>query len=389
MWLARERLGHRWTGVAACVLATIMCGACSAVTPATPIGSTPDTGVPSPVAASSPSPTVPAATPTPVTIPTRPPTGTPVWTTTAVALDAGAGVAASAEAHVGAYFPLKLAGETTTVAQADWAAVTWQTPGRHGTAWVPAADLATVAPARSTTASLDALDSALASYVGGLGDRVGVEVDDLTRRVTYSDDATRGFIVASSIKVPIMLAFLTKLEAAHREPTATEMTLLRTMIENSNNDSAQDLYEAIGDAPGMTAYMRSLGIGGLIANHGAWGWSTITPAAMIAILGRLEAGTVLTAHDRTLALELLEHVEHDQQVGVGSTAPAASTVALKDGWVVAPDGRWVMNSSGIVKAGSETYLISVYTADDTSLAQGEQIVSHICAVIASRLVSGS
>ena len=178
-----------------------------------------------------------------------------------------------------------------------------------------------------------------------------------------------------------------RIEHQGRQPDNGEMTLLTTMIENSNNESAEILYhEEIGDAPGVASYMDRLGISGLSPYSFSFGWSLITPLTMVNLLARLDRGTILRAQDRQLALYLMENIESDQQVGVGDTAPGRATVAMKDGWVVAPDGLWAMNSSGIVTLGHETYIISVYTRDQNSLGDEQAIVQHICGTVASLLV---
>jgi beta-lactamase class A len=239
-----------------------------------------------------------------------------------------------------------------------------------------------------TSAGIDALDAGLAAYLANLGPRVGVAVTDVTRHVRYAYNAGSGFITASSMKVPIMLTFLSQLEAQQRQPTTRERYLLRTMIENSNNASASALYAAIGNQDGITAFMRQVGLSGLRPSSPArgWGWSTITPRTMAALLQRLNAGTILTAKSRALALDLMENVQPSQQWGLGDTRPAGATVALKNGWTLGPDGLWVANSSGIVTAGDEVYVISVYTKGDHTVAEGKGIVSHICEVIGERLV---
>ena len=211
-------------------------------------------------------------------------------------------------------------------------------------------------------------------------------VYDLTRNQYYTYNASSQFIVASSMKVPIMLTFLDMIERQGRGPTSHELNLLTTMIENSNNDSASALYYGeIGGAAGVTRYLQRIGISGLSPNPHAWGYSLIYPLTMVQMLTRLYQGSILTAHDRNLALYLMEHVQADQRVGVGDTAPNGATVALKDGWVVAPDGLWVMNSSGIVILGKEIYIIAAYTRDDSSLATGQGIVRQICSKVASQL----
>ena len=106
---------------------------------------------------------------------------------------------------------------------------------------------------------------------------------------------------------------------------------------------------------------------------------------MVKLLTLLYDGQILTAKDRNLAFFLMEHIESDQQVGVGDTAPPSAIVAMKDGWLPGPDGLWAMNSSGIVMMGKETYIISVYTREQNSLGDGQAIARHICGAVASLL----
>ena len=161
------------------------------------------------------------------------------------------------------------------------------------------------------------------------------------------------------------------------------MGLLTTMIENSNNDSASALYGEIGGAAGLASFMQTIGVSGLSPIDGSWGYSVITPQAMVDLLTLLNNGKILTAPDRTTALQLMESVEPDQQVGVGDTASIGSTVAMKDGWVPGPDSYWAMNTSGIVTSGSGTYIISVYTQEQPSLEDGQDITRNVCSMVAA------
>jgi len=216
--------------------------------------------------------------------------------------------------------------------------------------------------------------------------RMNAVVYDVTHHRYFGYNAPSQFITGSSMKVPIMLTFLDMIERQGRGPTAREMGLLKTMIENSNNDSASALYYGeIGGAAGVTRFLQRIGISGLYPNSRAWGWSLITPLTMVKLLRRLYEGSILTAHDRRLALSLMEHVETDQRIGVGDTAPEGAIVAMKNGWVPAPNGLWAMNSSGIVMSDRETYIVAVYTQDNPSLGAGQTIVRRVCRRVASRL----
>lgn len=234
---------------------------------------------------------------------------------------------------------------------------------------------------------IETLSASLAASLRASGSNVGVAVYDRTRQRSYSSNGTEQFLTASSIKVPIMLAFLAMTESQGRQPDEQEQDLLTAMIEHSDNDAASALFDEIGGAAGIKSYFQRIGISGLTPHDGAWGYSQITPRAMVELLTQVHDGTILTAADRATALNLMQQIETDQQWGVGDTAPAGATVAMKNGWVPGPDGLWSVNTSGIVTAGGETYIVSVYTQEQQSLADGQAMVRQICSAVAAALIS--
>src|SRR6266566_902072 len=292
-----------------------------------------------------------------------------------------------AVAHVEQHFPLILLDNPSWNAGRLWYHVQWTAAKHTEAGWVEASAITFISPSKvAGWASFDALSPTLAAYLASIGSDVDAVVYDVTRQRYYTYHATAQFIMGSSMKVPIMFTFLDMTEREGREPNDKEMNLLTTMIENSNNDSASALYYGeIGGAAGVASYLRRIGTTGLDPNPNAWGYSLVTPLAMVNLLTLLHGGRILTAHDRRLALYLMGHIESDQQVGVGDTAPAGASVAMKDGWLPGPDGLWAMNSSGIVTLGQETYIIAVYTHEQPSLVDGQAIVRHICGTVASLL----
>jgi beta-lactamase class A len=289
-------------------------------------------------------------------------------------------------AHIGQNFPLTLMGGSWN-AGALWYQAQWTVPKSTGSGWIPATAITFASPGNVPAwASFDVLSPGLARYLASTGSNVNAVVYDVMRQRYYTYHPNAQFIMGSSMKVPIMLTFLDMTEREGRQPTDDEMNLLTTMIENSNNDSASALYYGeIGGAAGVAGYLQRIGITGLNPDPDAWGYSLVSPLTMVNILTLLYEGKILTTQDRNLALYLMENIEPDQQVGVGDTAPQGATAAMKDGWLTAPDGYWAMNSSGIVTRGSETYIISVYTAEQNSLADGQAIAEHFCSAIASLL----
>jgi hypothetical protein len=341
------------------------------------------------------SPTASVALPTATASPTATPTADPVlaqaWTSKAVALMSVAQTSGTPQVHLGAGFPLTLTSQTAEVAGDEWAEATWQTPGRTGTGWLPTSALTTAKPAGPAAASFDALDAGLSDYLNDLGTKAGVEVLDVTRGVSYTYNADKQFLVASSIKVPIMLTFLSQLETRKKKPTDYQVSLMTSMIEHSNNDSATELYKEIGWQRGIRNFMKSVGIAGLnpAPPTTGWGYSTTTPDAMVQLLAKLNAGTILNQADRSFALMLMHHVEDDQKVGVGDSSPTGAIVQLKDGWIDIDDttsGPYVVNSSGIVSKDAEVYVISIYTIRDRNYPVGFEIVRHVALVVGQKLM---
>jgi beta-lactamase family protein len=290
-------------------------------------------------------------------------------------------------AHIGQHFSLTLLGDAIWKSGMLWYHVEWATPKDIGNGWVEASAITFDSPGNVPGwASFDVLSPPLASYLASIGDNVDAFVFDVTRQRYYTYHANAQFITGSSMKVPIMLTFLDMTERQGRQPDANEMNLLTTMIENSNNDSASALYYGkIGGAAGVASYLQKIGITGLNPGPNAWGWSLITPQTMVNLLTDLYQGKILTAGDRNLAFYLMEHIESDQRVGVGDTAPSEAIVAMKDGWLPGPDSLWAMNSSGIVTVSLETYIIAVYTKGQGTLEDGQRIARHVCGTVASLL----
>jgi beta-lactamase class A len=327
--------------------------------------------------------------------------GASLWAKNDLAVYGAADTASATRTHEASGFAFTATGQAAWSAGALWYQVMWHASDAQGsrTGWVRAEDVsfavANLAPPTSGASAQGGgfassgvgvlLGVSLNAYVATLGGTAGFAAYDVTHDTWYGYNQQMSFIMASSSKVVIMLTLLSETEAQGREPNGNETYLLATMIENSNNDSAQALFDEIGGASAMAAFMAHAKVGGVQPNADAWGWSTTTPQAMVQLLALLYRGKVLTAQDRSLVLGLMGQVETDQRNGVGDTAPAGAAVALKDGWVTGPDGQWVANSSGIVTLGQETYIVAVYTHHDSSLDQGWAITRQIARMVARLL----
>ncbi|MBF6590563.1 MAG: serine hydrolase [Ktedonobacterales bacterium] len=318
------------------------------------------------------------------------PPGVAAWTLSADAVVRGAPAATGApQVRLGRNWPTTLTGVASWIAGALWYQITWQVAHRKGTGWLAASVLTRTAPAKGLNgagvATLETLSPDLAAYVTKLDGDAGVAIYDVTRNQWYSEDGDDAYVTGSSAKVPIMLAYLDWVERQGRGVTDAEGWLLTTMIENSNNDSAQTLFDTLGgDAP-IINFLARYGLSGYSANPNGWGWATLPPSTMVRLLYLLYDGVILNSHDRSLAIYLMKNVESDQRFGLGDTAPPGAVVAMKDGWVPGPDGFWNANSSGIITVGGETYIISVYTTGQDDLNTSYGILQYICGSVVKLL----
>lgn len=315
------------------------------------------------------------------------PAGGNVWLTgdTAVVTTPGG---SSASAHLGLNFPLALSGKTQWINGALWYEATWKSPHRSGSGWTSAHTVTITPPAKGAAAwaSFDALSPDIASYLASFGTNVGSVVYDITRNRYYTYNQNMPFVLASSSKVSIMVAYLSWVESQGRAPNAFENSELTNMIEHSDNNAAQLLFDRLGDGPGMAAFYQRIGVAGYVQNPYGWGWSSLPPIGQVKVLTMLQQGAILNAQNRSYALYLMTHIEADQRMGVGETLPPGATVAMKDGWVPAPDGLWAINTSGIVTDGNETYIIVVYTAHQYSYDGGWNITRRVCKTVGPLLV---
>ncbi len=296
----------------------------------------------------------------------------------------------TASVHLGLNFPLALSGKTQWLDGALWYEATWKSLKLGGSGWAPASAVTITAPAKDAAAwaSFDALAPDLASYLASYGTNVGSVVYDITRGRYYAYNENTAFVLASSSKVSIMVSYLSWLESQGRGPSDSENLTLTNMIEHSDNNAAQLLFDRLGGGPGQAAFYQRIGVTGYIQNPYGWGWASLPPLGQMQVLTMLQQGKILTANDRAYALNLMHNVESDQRMGVGVTLPPGATVAMKDGWVPAPDGLWAINTSGIVTVGGETYIIVVYTAHQGDYDAAWNITQHVCKEVGQLLTQG-
>jgi beta-lactamase class A len=237
----------------------------------------------------------------------------------------------------------------------------------------------------------DPLGRAAASWVASRSGTVLAAVYDVKTGQTWNLGHGQPQPEASVVKLDILETLLAQRGGAGL--TAADRTLAEEMIEDSDNDAATDLWEAVGYAGGIRAYNATAGLSHTTPSAcvncpsfawPGWGLSTTVPADQITLLRRLvQPSPVLTTAERRYALSLMENVTPSQRWGVSGGVPAQATVALKNGWLPLNSAGtdWQINSVGWVDGLGRDYLMAVLTTGNPDEQYGIDTIGQLAAQV--------
>jgi hypothetical protein len=242
----------------------------------------------------------------------------------------------------------------------------------------------------TTPAAPDAeqrLSGAVASVIKSDDGHAAVAVDDLTTGQTASYNGGDDFVTASIVKVDILSALLYQLQQSGESLSDEQQELATTMIENSNNDAASDLYDDDGEATGIDAANKAFGLTDTaVGTDGYWGLTTTTVTDQIKVLRQVfTSDSLLTSSSRDYIQDLMSQVEADQRWGVSAAASRGSYL-VKNGWLPNPD-LWEINSTSEVTHDGQKLLIVVLSADNETEDGGIGLVQQIAQATANAVTS--
>jgi beta-lactamase class A len=210
--------------------------------------------------------------------------------------------------------------------------------------------------------------------------------DDVTGVTSVYRPATPE-ITGSSIKVDILTTLLAQDQATGQSLAPAQQALSQAMIEQSDNDDAQTLWDQEGGAQAVESFDTSAGLTQTDPDSaGFWGLSSTTVADQVQLLRTLAyPSAVLTPASQSYVLGLMSHVESGQAWGVSAGPGTSASVALKDGWLPIDSGGWQVNSEGYVNGDGRDYVIAVMTygaSEPTGIAAIEGLSSLIWQALA-------
>lgn len=249
---------------------------------------------------------------------------------------------------------------------------------------------ASPAPTGPAADGAQAADAAIASVAAGRpAGSVSVAALDTTTRTRVGWNADSAMTVASVFKLSLLEGYLLENQDRGQSPGVGAQDALNAMIDNSDNDAADQVYALLGGRAGVTSTLARLGMTAtMLGPNDQWGLSSTTATdQLVALTDLVSPQSPLSSSSRAYALGLLSDVEADQRWGVGAATDTGSDFANKNGWLNVDDdgGRWAVNSVGVIQVGGHQVLLAVLTQHDVDLADGTELVESISRSVATAL----
>jgi beta-lactamase class A len=229
-----------------------------------------------------------------------------------------------------------------------------------------AASFLVPAPAAASSPELIALERELSMLVAERSGEYGIAALDLRDGSTVAVNGDVSFPMASTVKLAIAATYLAEVDQGRRSlgdmifgrPAAKALEL---MIVRSDNYATDQLLATVGGPVAVQQWLWSHKITGIRVDrtiaqllrergHLADSKDVATPVAMVALLSKLDNGTVLTAPSRTFLFELMRRCETGTR-RIRALLPAGTLVEDKTGtldgvtndvgFITMPDGRRV------------------------------------------------
>ncbi|MFF7356072.1 MULTISPECIES: serine hydrolase [Streptomyces] len=191
---------------------------------------------------------------------------------------------------------------------------------------------------------------------------------------------------ASIVKVDILATLLLQAQDAGRGLTAEERGHAEPMIKRSDNTAANALWRQIGQASGLAAANKRLGLSSTTGGPGVkWGLTRTTASDQIRLLRAVfDGGTAaksgspaLNAASRAYVRTLMGQVIPEQTWGVSAAGGPGSPRVLKNGWLQRnTSGLWDVNSVGQVTVKGHRYLVAVLSNGSASMSDGVSLVER-------------
>jgi hypothetical protein len=218
------------------------------------------------------------------------------------------------------------------------------------------------------------------------GTATSVAALDLTNGRGYRYPASRPVRIAGVVQLDLLEALLLRRQQAKQQLTAADTATATAMIEHSDSDAADALWDQLGGASAFREVNRQLGTKHTTPDVDRyWLLATSDAEDQLTLLRNLQDGrsssAPLNPASQRFAMSLLTAVDPAQAWGVSVAADPGSVSALKNGWVNADDdsGLWAVGSVGAISVRGHRVLLAVLTQHNSSRQAGIDLVQDLAA----------
>lgn len=239
---------------------------------------------------------------------------------------------------------------------------------------------------KPTASAQQVLTAAVTPLIQEDRGNVAVAVDDLTTGAHAACGGQEDFITASIVKVDILATLLYQKQKYGQALSPEEQYLATTMIEDSDNNSATDLYNEDNGPEGIDEANRVFGLRRTtVGTGGYWGLTTTTVDDQIRLLRQIFAGpSALTPRSREYIRNLMSNVEIAQRWGVPAAADRGTRFMVKNGWLP-QTSLWEINSIGEITHDHQHMLIAVLSDENADEDSGISVVEELATKAAEAL----
>jgi hypothetical protein len=198
------------------------------------------------------------------------------------------------------------------------------------------------------------------------------------------------FHTAGIVRADILAALLLEHQRAGTAMSAQQRALAAKMIENGDGGAAAALWNAAGQASGLSGanrllYLRHTTPGDL------WQLTRTTVGDQLRLLADLTSpGSPLSPASRSYELSLMRNAAAGQQWGITAAAARGTLPAVTSGWLTDGSGAtWVVNSIGVISRAGRQVLVAVLSDGQPTESAGTSQVEAAVRAAVSAITGGS
>jgi hypothetical protein len=211
-------------------------------------------------------------------------------------------------------------------------------------------------------------------------------MDRQTGRVTGSaNQATATSSTESMIKIWIAADYLRLQAVSGRQPSQQRLDELATMIRDSDNEAARNVYQLDGSDDVVNRMISICGLGDTTVVDGTWSQTQITARDATRLGLCVADGRAAGPTWTPWILAQMRQVRGEGRFGIIDALPAkvAATTGIKNGWTLVDDGDWHVACLAI----QDQWILAVLTRYDGS--RGLAYGAGVCADVTRQLITGT